>query len=144
MNRWWLGLLGLLYSAGYLFVAVMTSGGGHGPRFTFAGLMPYGAGLLVFPVLGFLMGNLQSAPFKIAYGVLLLIHSATVVGFVVAWWAEDQPYVTRAWDSSPLNILLPVGWYLTGQIILWATLLWAVLRDDPGAQSNERLQPTPR
>jgi hypothetical protein len=123
MRRWLFALLGLVYAAGYLLVAIFTSGGGHGPRFTFAAAMPYGIGLLVFPVLGFLMANLRPMPIRIAYALVLLIHGAVVVGFVLRWWSEDLPYADRAWQASPMNILLPIGFYFVGQLVLWAALI---------------------
>jgi hypothetical protein len=82
MRRWLFAFLGLAFAAGYLLVAIFTSGGGHGPRFTFAPAMPRGIGLLVFPVLGFLMANLTPIPVRIAYALILVIHGAVVVGFV--------------------------------------------------------------
>ena len=126
MKRWLFAILGLFYGAGYLLVAMLTSAGGHGPRFTFAPAMPYGLGLLVFPLLGFFMANLSPMPIRIAYALVLLIHCAVVVGFVMRWWSEDVPYADRAWAASPLNIMLPVGFYLAGQLVLWAALARSV------------------
>jgi len=123
MKRWLLALLGLFYAAGYLLVAIFTSGGGHGPRFTFAPAMPYGVGLLVFPLLGFLMGNLNRTSIRIAYAALLLIHCAVVVGLFLFWLPEDMAYAERAWAASPLNILWPVSFYFAGQVVLWAALV---------------------
>jgi len=126
MKRWLFAFFGLLYGAGYLFVAMFTSGGGHGPRFTFAPVMPYGFGLLVFPILGFLMADIRRPSMRDAFTLILLIHSAVVAGFVLLWWSEDVPYANRAWAASPLNILLPVGFYFAGQLVLWAAVVRSV------------------
>lgn len=142
MKRWFFAVLGLAYAGSYLLLALLTSGGGHGPRFTFAPAMPYGIGLLVFPVFGYLMGDLSSNGIKTAYGVLLVVHCAAVASFVLLWWPEDLPYANRAWAASPLNILLPVFWYLAGQIFLWTAFIRGVCADRGRSPSNKGLQRT--
>ena len=144
MKSWIFAVLGLAYAGSYLLLALLTSGGGHGPRFTFAPAIPYGIGLLVFPVFGYLMGDLSSKGIKAAYGVLLVVHCAAVTSFVLLWWPEDLPYANRAWEASPLNILLPVIWYLAGQVFLWTAFIRSVFADGGRSPSNKRLQPTPR
>ena len=126
MRRWSLAFLGLVYGLCYLLLAIMTSGGGHGPRFTFAPAMPYGIGLLVFPVLGYLVGDLRNNTSRVASGILLIIHCAMVISLVVIWWPEDLPHAHRAWEASPSNILLPVLWYCCGLVFLGAMYIRGV------------------
>jgi hypothetical protein len=135
MRRWSLAVTGLAYAISYLLLAIMTSGGGHGPRFTFAPAMPYGIGLLVFPVLGYLVGDLKAQASRAIFAILLIAHSAIVMTLVVIWWQEDLPYANRAWEASPSNILLPVLWYFCGLVFLWAMYIRGVL-------SNRRRHPT--
>ncbi|MBA3713345.1 MAG: hypothetical protein H0W76_12990 [Pyrinomonadaceae bacterium] len=127
MKRLLLTSLGVGFSVVYLFLALLTSGGGHGPSFTFAGAAPYGLGLLLFPVFGFLLSDLKLPMTKVACLVMLVAHYVAVAYSVATSWVSEMPYAERAWSVSPSNILLPVGWYVAGQFIVWGLLARSVI-----------------
>ncbi len=136
MKRFLLTSLGIGFSVIYLFLALLTSGGGHGPSFTFAGAAPYGLGLLVFPVFGFLFSDLKLPMTKVVCLVMLAAHYVAVTYIVATSWVSEMPYAERAWSVSPLNILLPVGWYAVGQVIVWGVLAQSIVG------SNRQRYPT--
>jgi hypothetical protein len=97
----------------------MTSGGGHGPRFTFAPAMPYGIGLLVFPVLGYLVGDLSSNTSRVVSGILLIAHCAMVISLVVHWVAGRFTLCVSRLGSVALEYFAP-----SFLVLLWAALYW--------------------
>ena len=123
-------LIGLAFAVVYLFLAFGAAGAGHGTGIFFAAILPYGVGLLLFPALGFLAGNLRSLANKIVFVSILTIHYALVINFLRLDWISEATYFEKMWNYSPLAILLPTGLYFAGQLILWFMFIRSlVVRD---------------
>ena len=119
-------LIGLVYALVYLALAFGAGGAGHGTGIFFAAILPDGLGLLFFPTVGFLAGNLKPFLSKVLFLSVLAIHYALVIHFLRSDWASDLSYVEKMWDYSRLSILLPAGFYLFGQVIVWAVFIRGV------------------
>jgi hypothetical protein len=120
-------LIGLVYAVVYLALAVGAEGAGHGTGIFFAAILPYGLGLLFFPTVGFLAGNLKPFFSKVLFLSALAIHYALVINFLRSDWVSDFSYVEKMWNYSQLSILLPAGFYLFGQVIIWAVFIRGVV-----------------
>jgi hypothetical protein len=135
-------LAGLVYAAIYLGLAFGAAGAGHGTGIFFAAILPYGLGLLFFPMIGFLAGDLRSFLSKVLFVSLMMIHYAFVINFLRWDWISEPAYVEKIWNYSPLSIILPAGFYLVGQFAIWAVFIRkTVMR---GAPPNKALQLTAR
>jgi len=116
--------LGLLYAVVYFLLAFNAGGGGgagHGPGtgIFFAAVLPYGMGLLFFPVIGFLAGNLRAFMVKVLFISATVIHYALVVNFLRIDWLRDSARIEGMWMYSPISIVLPGAFYLIGQLVIW-------------------------
>jgi hypothetical protein len=115
-------LWGCIFAAMYLFLAFRAAGYGHGSYIFFSVAMPYGLGLLIYPLLFALTDYLYSRTVKIVYLLTVVIHYSTTAIFVYSWWNDDIPYLLKIWSVSPASILLPFIWYLFGQFFIWFSI----------------------
>lgn len=120
--------LGLGYAALYFCLAFAAAGGGgagHGPGtlIFFAVALPYGAGLLFFPVIGFLVAKSFTA--KLLFVSVTVIHYTLVINFLRIGWLHDPGHFQQMWNYSPIWILLPGVVYLSGQILIWVLFVRA-------------------
>src|SRR2546425_12680240 len=108
--RWRSAIAGLLIGLGfavvYFFLAFGASGAGHGTGIFFAAILPYGLGLLVFPSLGFLAGDLRSFMSKVIFICVLVIHYTLVINFLRLDWMTDPVYIEKSWNYSHWSIIL--------------------------------------
>ena len=125
--------IGLVYAVVYFFLAFAASGAGHGTGLFFVAILPYGLGLLIFPTLGFLAGDLRPFMSKVVFICILVIHDALVISFLRLDWIRDPVYIEKSWDSSPWNILLPAAFYIGAQILLWVLFVRSVIVGRHGA-----------
>src|ERR1044071_3587584 len=89
-NRSIIGLLmGLGFAVAYLLLAFGAAGAGYGTGIFFAATLPYGFGLLVFPTLGFLAGDLRPFMSKVIFVSVLVVHYALVINFLRLDWMLD-------------------------------------------------------
>jgi hypothetical protein len=119
--------VGIVYALAYLALAVGAAGAGHGTYVFFAPISPYCSGLLFFPVAGYLTGDLRSSLSKALFLSALTVHYALTIIFLRVEWIRDFSYLEKVWKISPWGILLPAGWYLLGQVIIWAVLIRGVV-----------------
>jgi len=118
---------GTSYGLVYCFLAFSATGGDRGTYIFFAPAGPYLLGLLWFPLAGFLAGDLRPFLSKVVFISALIVHYAIIIIFLRAVWEIDFPYFAQVWDNSPSYILLPAGWYLLGQAIIWAVFIRGVV-----------------
>ena len=116
-------VIGVVFTAIYLLLAFAASGAGHGTALFFAVIFPYGLGLLLFPLIGFLTDNLDSFLTKTLLLVVLAIHYGLVFTFIKMIWVEDFSYFEKVWSLSPIMIILPLGFYLLGNLIVFVTFI---------------------
>ncbi len=114
------------YAIIYFILAFFAVGYGHGTAIFFAPLMPYFLGLIFFPLAGFLGGDLRPFLSRVLFISALTVHYASTVICLRVRGMADPAYVERTWRASPWLILLPAGWYLLGQVFIWAVLIRGV------------------
>jgi hypothetical protein len=119
-------VLGLAYALVYLAFAFDAAGAGHGTGIFFVVMAPYGLGLLVFPVIGFLMGDLRPFTSRVLLASVMAIHYALIINLLRVGWLREFAYVEKMWSYSPSSILLPAGFYLSGQVAVWAAFIRSV------------------
>ena len=119
--------VGVVYALLYLFLAFGAAGAGHGTFIFFAPISPYCLGLLIFPVLGYLAGDLRPFLSRVLFLSVLAIHYALTIIFLRVEWISDPSYIQKVWNIYPWNILMPAGCYLLGQVIIWAALIRGVV-----------------
>lgn len=113
-------LAGFFFAGIFLYLAFLAAGYGHGTNIFFAAAMPYGLGLLIYPFLFGLTEYLSSAAaIKIIYLLTTMVHYFVTAIFVFLWWNDDVPYLFKVWSFSPVMVLLPLIWYVLGQVFIW-------------------------
>ena len=127
-------VLGVIFAAFYFLLAALAAGAGHGTQLFFAPILPYGLGLLVFPVIGFLAGNLNSFFTKFLFLIVLAVHYVLVLIFIKLMWVEfeDFLYFEKMWNQSPISIILPAAFYVFGNSVVYAAFIYSFIR-----QGNE-------
>ncbi len=110
-------LFGLIYTVIYFFLAVMSTGGGHGNFFLLAPLWGW---IFIFVVL-FLLIRPSSLLTRILFIVSMLAHYAITLAGVFS--VRDE--VVKDWNRvvGREGIFITVGFYLLGQIIIWIIFL---------------------
>jgi hypothetical protein len=116
-------ILGVIFAAVYLLLAGFAAGAGHGTVLFLAPIFPYGLGLLLFPFIGFLAGNLNSFFTKSLFLVFLAIHYGLVLTVIKSMWVDDFPYFEKVWSSSPILIILPLIFYVLGNLVAYAAFV---------------------
>jgi hypothetical protein len=119
--------IGIIYALVYLALALGAAGAGHGTFIFFAPLLPYGLGLLFFPVFGFLAGDLRLFLYRVLFLSALALHYAMTIIVLRLEWVRDLSYMEKIWNYSPLGILLPAGWYVPGQSLIRAMFIRGVV-----------------
>jgi uncharacterized membrane protein (GlpM family) len=125
--------LGLVYAVLYFFLAFAASGAGHGTGLFLVAVLPYGFGLIAFPVLGFFAGDLRPFISKLFFIFVLVTHYALVINFLRVDDLRDPVYVKKMWDLSPWYILLPAAFYIGGQLLLWSLFVRSLIVGNSGA-----------
>ncbi|MFL6208146.1 MAG: hypothetical protein ACJ74W_04810, partial [Pyrinomonadaceae bacterium] len=87
--------------------------------------------------------NLRSFSSRVFFLSALAIHYALFAYFLRQFWPDELPYTERMWQHHPWSIVLPIGFYLLGQAIIWAAFIRGSL-GKRNASPNNRLQPTAR
>ena len=119
--------IGIIYAVVYLALAFGAAGAGHGTFIFFAPLLPYGLGLLFFPIVGFLAGDLRPFLSRVLFISVLALHYALTIIFLRLEWVRDLSYTEKVWNYSPLGILLPAGCYLLWQVVIWVVFVRGVV-----------------
>ncbi len=120
--------MGVIFATVYLLLAIFAAGAGHGAVLFLAPTFPYGLGLLLFPIIGFLAGNLNSFFTKSLFLIVLAIHYGLVLTVIKFMWVEDIPYFEKVWNSSPILIILPSIFYVLGNLVVYATFVHSLKR----------------
>jgi hypothetical protein len=121
-------LFGIGFVLIYLVASVIAAGAGHGTYIFFAVSMPYGFGLLVYPILWIMTAYLESAFFRLAYLSVIAVHYVTASIFVYIWWNDDYPYLKKTWEINPVYVLLPLTVLMIGHFLLWRALFQSLGR----------------
>ena len=106
-------LFGLIYTVVYFFLAVMSTGGGHGNFFL---LTPITGWLFIFIAL-FLLTRLKSLFSRIFFVGIMLAHY--LINLLLLLSFKDE--IIKDWSriARREGILITVGFYLLGQLIIW-------------------------
>lgn len=125
------------------FVSVGGGGAGHGPEhetniILFFAAAPYGLGLVIWPVIGFLSGNARLARYKTTIVGLLAAHYAGLIHHCYQYAAHLWPVANGdksmtqgdARQAFAMTDQEYVWWataiYLTGQACIWLSFMKAV------------------
>jgi len=130
--RWHRSLVGLLigftFGLVYFFAAFAASGAGHGTFIFFAPLSPYGLGVIAFPVLGFLAGDLRPYLSKVFFICVLVVHYTLTIVTLRVPWIHDPAYIDKTWAFSQSYIVGPTVLYLGANILLWGLFVYNLVR----------------
>ena len=129
-------LIGLAFGLVYFFFAFAAAGAGHGTFIFFAPLSPYGLGVVAFPVLGFLAGDLRPFSSKVVFVSLLVVHYTLAIFTLRVPWVRDQTYIDKTWAFSASYILVPAVLYISGNILLWVVFVYNLVRS---ARATEQI-----
>lgn len=110
MNLTYSILFGVVYTVGYVFLALLATGGGHG---NFISLMFIVTWVFNFAAL-FLLARLETSIVRIFFVVMMSLYY--LINLLILFSAsKDEKALTQ-----PLALLNPAIWYISGQIFIWA------------------------
>jgi hypothetical protein len=106
-------LFGLIYTVVYFFLAVMSTGGGHGNFFL---LTPITGWIFIFIAL-FLLTRLKSLFSHILFVGIMLAHY--LINLLLLLSFKDE--IIKDWNrvAGRTGIIITIGFYLLGQLIIW-------------------------
>jgi hypothetical protein len=131
-------LIGLAFGLVYFFFAFAAAGAGHGTFIFFAAISPYGFGVLAFPALGFLAGDLRPFLSKVLFISLLVVHYTLAITTLRVPWIRDPAYIDKTWAFSPSYIVVPTILYIGVNISLWVVFVYNLVRNR-GTPPNKSL-----
>ena len=112
-------LLGVIFAVVYMVLAAGAAGFGHGTYFFFIPAWPYGFGILIYPLISYLIAvpdKWWAGPLSL---ILLLLHYSIIAALIYRRWSDEAVYIEKTWMTAPLNLMLPALWLLTGHTALW-------------------------
>ncbi len=103
-------LFGFIYTVGYFFLALLSTGGGHGNFYLLLPLIPW---ILLFVAI-FLFGKLDDLFMQILFVTVMIVHYSLIIFFASDYqFAEDKGWTQHYFPYTAII------WYIAGQIILW-------------------------
>ena len=107
---------GVVYTAGYLLLTLITVGAGHGTMLMFSGFPT----LILFLACVVMLFWADKKEYRVAIGVVMAINYAVTFALFVAVEAGDsfRPTV-KYFESEPEVFSFSVAWYVVGQAIFW-------------------------
>ena len=121
-------LIGFMFGVVYFFAAFAASGAGHGTFIFFAPLSPYSFGVIAFPALGFLAGDLRPFLSKVFFISVLVVHYTLAIVTLRVPWIHDPAYIEKTWAFSHSYIVVPTALYLGANILLWGLFVYNLVR----------------
>ena len=104
-------MFGFIYTFGYFFLAVVSTGGGHGNYYILLPLIPW---LLLFVAI-FLFGKLNEIVSRIIFVLVMITHYGIILLFLFNYdFTEDKGWTNHYFPYAA------VLWYLLGQLIIWS------------------------
>jgi hypothetical protein len=126
-------VFGLIYSAIYAFLAIMSTGGGHVNSFLLAPLLPM---VLILIALG-VISKVYDFAARVVFVALMSTHYLATIIFC---WGVRMEIL----DDIADELNRPVGWqsilftsafYLLGQTVIWIAFV-ASIRNNPSVQQT--------
>jgi hypothetical protein len=120
------GIFGLSVAAW----GVMASGAGHFVLALMLFISPFGAGLLFWPLWGYVTAGRMSVYMRITFLSTMVVHYLALIYYLRDdGFSSDWSLIQRQPDIG-MRALLSVGVYLVAQGFLWRRFLVAGLRSD--------------
>ena len=116
-------IFGIVYTVGYIYLALIVTGGGHG-NFTALLLIP--TWIFNFIAL-FLLTKLKTQMMKVFFIVLMSVYY--LVNFLILLGR----YTDKETNTHFSSVAIPIIWYISGQLIIWAVFI----RESVNAKSNK-------
>jgi hypothetical protein len=122
-------IAGLLYGISLAILGWFATGAGHGTFFFFSlAVFPYGIGLILWPLIGWLLADSRAYFQRILFIITIIFRYALIVIYVLFYGSSEIPYIAVTWRYSRFAILAPVALFLIGQLLIWAIVLGRILQ----------------
>lgn len=120
-------LVGLGYAAFSGFLALASTGGGHGTMmFLMVFAVPNLCGLY-YPMMGWMAVGLDSPRKRMIFGSLLAVNVIISTFIFVSGFWED-PYAARVWRSNPQEVILFTASFAIPSVLFAGILLNSIMR----------------
>jgi hypothetical protein len=118
-------VMGLIYGLVLATIGVVTSGGGHSNLITMLAVGPYGAGLLLWPILGLAASDMRPPWSNFIFLILMGVHYGNFILWLWQSWQSEMHWLAIAAQYAAFVIpaVLATGLYLLGQSFLWSIFL---------------------
>ena len=124
LRRFVFAIVGVLYGASLAALGWMASGAGHGTFFFFSvAVFPYGIGLILWPVIGYLLADVGRQFQRALFLIAILGRYALLVVYVVLYGSFEMPHIAVTWRYSHFDIIAPLVLFLAGQVLIWTLFL---------------------
>jgi hypothetical protein len=125
-------LFSIFYTVSYFFLAILSTGGGHG---NFIFLAPVFTWVFLLAAIG-ISGKLDIFLVRIFFIFLMLLHYAHILIFIKPVFSEGfDPETLKVWQNQPQSILFVTAWYLIGQSIVWL-MFYKEIKNHQKAEGN--------
>jgi hypothetical protein len=116
-----LTLAGLAYGLSLAWFGWIATGAGHGTFFFFSvAVFPYGIGLILWPLIGYLLADIHTSWRRIQFLTVIIVRYGLLTLYVVLYGPSEMPRIEITWRYSALYVLAPIVLFLVGQGIIWA------------------------
>jgi hypothetical protein len=111
-------LFAVVYTTGYVFLSLLSTGGGHG---NFISLLPIPTWIFNFAAL-FLLARLDRQIVRVFFVVMMLTYY--FLNSLLLLEASDDKY----YFTNFTGLIVPALWHLAGQAIMWAVFVREVIK----------------
>lgn len=123
--------VGLLYGVSLAVLGWIATGAGHGTFFFFSlAVFPYGIGLILWPVLGYLLAHVDVTFHRTLFLITIVTRYALLTVYILRYGSSEMPHMMVTWRYSHFDIVAPLVLFLAGQILIWALFVRGVLKGE--------------
>ena len=120
-------IFAIVYTVGYVFLALLSTGGGHGNFITLY-LIP--TWIFNFVAL-FLLARLKNRFTKILFVVLMATYYLLNITILINGFYDKEE---KIYTSS---LVVPIIWFVAGQLVLWSVFLREIANTQPNNSSED-------
>lgn len=117
--------IGFVYGLSLAYLGIISSGGGHSNLTSMLALSPYGLGIFIWPILGFLSADFRASWSKPVFTGLMCIHFMGLIFYIYGNWEGESYWLKIAINNTNFIIMTTLGIvsYFVGQTFLWLRFL---------------------
>lgn len=117
-------LFAIIYTLSYVFVAMLSTGGGHG---NFIVMLPVHITWLINFIALILLTQLKHKIMRIVFVVIMAAYYAALL-YMLSNALNDPDIPYKKLVTEPSGVVFSTAWFIAGQLIIWALFLRKIVR----------------